>query len=459
MKSYLRAFFVFIMVSGLALAGTANFGVVQVSAQAPGIIVIIGSDTTWTKADSPHNLTGPLLVMEGVTLTIEAGATVNFGYDILVNGTLVARGSSTDQIHFNGRKIEFTEYSNGWDEQTGSGCIIENAILENVDISSSVALKINNNSMQKTTIDGDSLVISNNNITGEISVGGSSVISNNIIKGTIVGDSTKILNNIITGSEPIYDQFGRILGVKPPISVSGSSVISNNTITARSSGHGIDIKSGYAYVSSNIISNASTGIMATGNATIEGNLLSDNHFGIVIQEGNLIIRNNTITNGDTGILGIAGGSATIERNLITNHFGYGINIELQAIIRNNTLTNKSSVAIRLYNCPPTSINYNNIEGYRSKSIWLEGTPKYDVDATNNWWGTTDIESINQTIYDSKYSFDLSTVTFVPFLTEPNPEAMSNPIPEFPSWTILPILAVSTLVMLGIRNKISKKWLK
>jgi len=33
------------------------------------------------------------------------------------------------------------------------------------------------------------------------------------------------------------------------------------------------------------------------------------------------------------------------------------------------------------------------------------------------------------------------------------------IPEFPSWTILPLLAVSTLVMLGIRNKISKKWLK
>ena len=33
------------------------------------------------------------------------------------------------------------------------------------------------------------------------------------------------------------------------------------------------------------------------------------------------------------------------------------------------------------------------------------------------------------------------------------------IPEFPSWTILPLLVISTLVILGIRNKISTKWLK
>jgi hypothetical protein len=33
------------------------------------------------------------------------------------------------------------------------------------------------------------------------------------------------------------------------------------------------------------------------------------------------------------------------------------------------------------------------------------------------------------------------------------------IPEFSSWPILPLLAVSTLVILGIRNKISKKRLK
>jgi hypothetical protein len=55
----------------------------------------------------------------------------------------------------------------------------------------------------------------------------------------------------------------------------------------------------------------------------------------------------------------------------------------------------------------------------------------DVDASNNWWGTTDTQAINQTIYDFKDDFTLGVVTFVPFLTAPNPEAMSNlnaPIP-------------------------------
>jgi hypothetical protein len=91
---------VFVLVDVLVLVGTANFGVVQVSAEAPGVIVIITSDTTWTKADRPYSLTGPVMVNNGVTLTIEAGATVNVnGYYIVVNGTLRVLGSATEIIH------------------------------------------------------------------------------------------------------------------------------------------------------------------------------------------------------------------------------------------------------------------------------------------------------------------------------------------------------------------------
>ncbi len=37
---------------------------------------ILHSDTEWTKAGSPYILTGPVAVDSGVTLTVEAGATV-----------------------------------------------------------------------------------------------------------------------------------------------------------------------------------------------------------------------------------------------------------------------------------------------------------------------------------------------------------------------------------------------
>lgn len=99
-KSLLSAFLVAMTIFGLTLVNTVHFGTAQ-----SGIISIMGLDTTWTKVNSPYSLTGPLVVGNGVTLTIEAGVTVNFNsYYIVVNGTLRARGSSADQIHFNGEK-------------------------------------------------------------------------------------------------------------------------------------------------------------------------------------------------------------------------------------------------------------------------------------------------------------------------------------------------------------------
>ena len=65
----------------------------------------------------------------GVTLTIEAGATINLnGYYILVNDTLQARGSSTDKIYFNGGQIIFTQFIVGWNQETQSGSIIQYVI-------------------------------------------------------------------------------------------------------------------------------------------------------------------------------------------------------------------------------------------------------------------------------------------------------------------------------------------
>jgi hypothetical protein len=98
---------------------------------------IISSSTTWTKTNSPYILTGPVLVGYGVTLTIEPGVNVNLAtYYLEVNGTLNARGTATDKITFSAQyngfpgetaSIVFTDFATGWNEQTRSGSIIENA--------------------------------------------------------------------------------------------------------------------------------------------------------------------------------------------------------------------------------------------------------------------------------------------------------------------------------------------
>lgn len=80
----------------------------------------------------------------------------------------------------------------------------------------------------------------------------------------------------------------------------------------------------------------------------------------------------------------------------------------------------------------------------------------NIDATNNWWGTTDPQAINLSIRDYKYDFGLGTVSFVPFLTEPNPEATSDPIPEFPSIILLPLFLTATLAVTIIRKRLTKK---
>ena len=117
-----------------------------------------------------------------------------------------------------------------------------------------------------------------------------------------------------------------------------------------------------------------------------------------------------------------------------------------------------------------TIAYNNIENCSQNSIYLENAAK-NIDATNNWWGTTDVQAINFTIRDSKYEFDIGTVYFVPFLSEPNPETMptSNPpdqpttqnykIPEFPSIVILPLFLTATFVALIVRKRFAKKLIR
>jgi hypothetical protein len=124
-KTLSSAFLTAIIISGLILVSTAHFGAVHASTEVTGII---SSDTTWTKANSPYNLTGNVLIDAGVTVTVEADAVVNLnGYYIRVNGTLIiqpaatlnmgvtgnvsyiqvngvlsARGTSASPIHFNG---------------------------------------------------------------------------------------------------------------------------------------------------------------------------------------------------------------------------------------------------------------------------------------------------------------------------------------------------------------------
>lgn len=620
-----------VLITLLVNASILVFAVDFVSAEAPGVIVIIGSDTTWTKADSPHVLTGPLFVSEGSVLTIEAGCNLDLnGYYILVNGTFVAVGTGSERIHIeNGERLEFTEFSDGWNEQTKSGCVIDEAYIA-CPVYSTVSLKLNACSLPSGVTVGDSSIIANCEIEGNVEAGGSfslsdssvsgtlnsldsSMITNNILEGRVsIGNSSQILDNTITADVyadycvvssnsidgdtviaeeisnnditarhinalvildnhiignvtvddsavvsnnyiqggytfiipdiPAFGGFrtgikveygalrirsgsplisnnvidggitasdpdsptilnntilnsgiyfpnptvvppGVIPGSAPSYDTANSLVITNNTVadiinvraySCNISGNivpRIIASGGSAHIYDNVIEDGA-GIGASSGGIIERNYLFRNSYGIGGgSSGSVIIRDNTIIGNDVGIslssnatvrnntitgsqIGIQvtdkSVSATIERNFLSNN-DVGLQIGSQTIIRNNTITG-ANIAITLTNDPSVTVQYNNIEGYSQYSICLENSSN-NFDVSNNWWGTVDTQSINISIRDYKYDFDLGKVSFTTFLTEPNSQATSDPIPEFPSWLLLPLFLVATFVVAVVRKKV------
>lgn len=178
----------------LTIFASAMFFVVDVHASTP-VGGFITSDTTWTRANSPYQFNGVVTVNNGVTLTIEPGVTVDFAsWYLQVNGVLNARGTSDNKITLTSstysinQRIVFSSSSTGWNEQTGTGSIIENANFDKVYLYISGSPKINKNYINTTyplTVTDGSPMISNNIIycieSGVYVTGSFPTISGNLI--------------------------------------------------------------------------------------------------------------------------------------------------------------------------------------------------------------------------------------------------------------------------------------
>ena len=84
------------------VGGWVLFG--AVGAAATDVPATLGENTQWVLADSPYRVTQDVRVIEGVTLTIDAGVAVELdeGCSLYVEGALVARGTPERPIGFAG---------------------------------------------------------------------------------------------------------------------------------------------------------------------------------------------------------------------------------------------------------------------------------------------------------------------------------------------------------------------
>jgi parallel beta-helix repeat protein len=108
-------------------------------------------------------------------------------------------------------------------------------------------------------------------------------------------------------------------------------------------------------------------------------------------------------------------------------------------IRYNTIAN-NSVGIELNAFSSPTLYYNNIQDNEEYSIYLSEVSE-DVDADDNWWGTTDYYAIIESIFDFEDDFNLGEVTVLPFLSEP--VSAAPPIESAPEPTPTPTPTPST----------------
>jgi parallel beta-helix repeat protein len=374
-------FLTLIAMSGLILFYWAPLGLAQSGTNVNGKI---SSDTTWTKADSPYTFTGPVAVMSGVTLTVEPGATINLAtYYLQINGTLNAKGTSSDKIVFSGGgggmgSILFNRQSPSWNEATGKGSILQNAIVN-------IPIAIN---IGDTAPKIDSCQINGAIMTGDSEGGIAS------IPGIPLRDSSPIItNNIIVESS-----------YSTVMQISTSPIIKNNTIKGLIQTYG-----GSSFIRGNIIEGA---IDAFGSEHIADNIITGKSDGYGIRTGTSpLIERNSIRNCRDGIL------------LWYNH--------PNPTIRNNTIsncTNGLSVPGLDDVYPNPQVTYNNFIDNSQYNVHLynqERDSSSNINAAYNYWGTTDQQTISQKIHDYKNDFNLGNVTYDPFLTAPNPQAMPN----------------------------------
>jgi hypothetical protein len=332
-----------------------------------------------------------------VTLTIKPGVTIKFapGVYLKVDGSLRAEGLADGMITFTCAEGNADE--GGWagvwisERSTGenllSHCIIEYVSEGFGDPKSSVL--VNKGHIDNCTI--------RNNRGQGIIYGNSITLSNSIIEHNVSSIFTPVIggtaDSVIEGNVVQYNEVrdGGYDGTAGGIQGGGiirNNVIRHNTVRARLAAGGI-----CSYAS---------GVGLDSAYLIESNLIEDNSAFSSGHSGP-----GPIAVG--GILG--GGNVEIRYNTIQAN---------EAQVSSGNLT-AGSIAVSSSG-DSTRIRYNNFQGNSAKYEIIVGRfyayETRDVDATSNWWGTTDEALVSERIYDYYDDFNLGRVLYQPVATAP-----------------------------------------
>lgn len=312
----------------------------------------ITEDTTWTLGNSPYIVMGTVQVY--ATLTIEPGVEVRFNTDagLTIGGELIAVGTEDQRIIFTSNNDNPS--AGNWKE------------IRFIDTATDALLDDDGNYLSGSIIKHCQIEHAYSAIIAEDS---SPYIESNIVRygkrGIFVNNSSSIIKN-----NTVYD-INHL-----PLDLSGNL------------GWGIFSWEGNPTVIDNEIKNCSGGYSGRDGALVMNNVIKDNTIGI---NGTSIIKQNTITGNNTGI--VASGNI-ISKNIISG--------------------NEIGILTGEYKYLQLSVSRNNIFDNLDYNIKVQTSA--DIDAVNNYWGTTDTTIIDEKIYDYYDDISLGKVNYIPFAT-------------------------------------------
>jgi len=363
----------------------------------------ITTNSTWTLVGSPYVVTADVIVTSNVFLTVEPRVVVKFvaGTSLVIDGGLIARGNSTHRITFTSNATAPAPGDWGSIRIRSSGlCIITNSIIEyattGLDFESLGSRSFFWQGQVRSNIVGirlsgysiilDELAVERNTDSGiyvdvgDMDITNSLISNNNIgIKGNFGGiltiNNCTVSNNtndgISTDGTPINNLLNsRIIGNGGRgLSINRFLLNCKNTIVSNNLGGGIYVTYQFANIyNSNISMNDGNGVSSDSDVTISGSIISNN-----------------------SINGVSGGNVNIEYTSIMDNGNTGV----------------TATGGNMHFC-----NLNNKGSYEVKNTGS------NINATYNWWSTTNETLIRQRIYDYYDDPSLGKVSYVPFLNSP-----------------------------------------
>jgi parallel beta-helix repeat protein len=349
---------------------------------------VISNNTTWTAANSPYIVTGNILVDKNASLTIDPGVTIKFAgnYYMRIEGGFSAVGTENNRIVFTSNKT--TPSKNQWDRIK----IVRNSENSKIFIKHSTFQYGN-----------EFIEVDRQNPTVNIEF----IISNNIFQNSsgaieIVGEH----NDFINITDNLFQDVGSAIsagGGGNNLNIDISNNIFQNVDSSISTGSYGDQVS--IQIHNNSFNNCSTGIVCNSEKSLKfditKNRFYNNEIGIHCKYGLINISENMIKSNNNGIL--------LDENSPHSH-------EANTRVERNVIQNNSKgITIGKYNFP-IFVKNNNIEQSKEYQLYHNGLNDYNI--TNNWWGTTNTDSINQSIFDYYDDFNYGKITYTPFLTSP-----------------------------------------